>query len=179
MAWGASIIVIETAPPESALVLSLSFAFFVILGWLSISIWQRKNLMRALTRFEIADERMEPLIAFSSPFFLISAFTIVSYQLHTFNPTLFEFTANESARFPEVTEWTIYAFDQVVRAIFLDVLETFYWQVSYIKYSDVWWLKAFVLTFKTILTVVFWSTVIGFYRERREIRQDLEGRTQT
>ena len=56
LAWGASIMVIETAPPESALVLSLSFAFFVILGWLSISIWQRKNLMRALTRFEIADE---------------------------------------------------------------------------------------------------------------------------
>ena len=115
--------------------------------------------------YEISDEEFEPLMAFSSPFFLVTAFTVICFQLHSQNPALFAIETVRNIPFPIETEWTIFALDQVVRAVFLDVFETLYWHITPIKYADHLPLNLFVLVFKTILTFAFWSTIVSVYRE--------------
>jgi len=61
--------------------------------------------------------------------------------------------------------WIVFGFDNVIKAVLLDVFETYKITISNIDYSGNFLIKTLIFSFKPTLAVFFWKVVIGLFSE--------------
>jgi hypothetical protein len=153
--------VMDATPRPSQMWLTVYFGLFLIAVWLSLHLAYRRSAISFVIRVERDENRFEPLHLLLPPFALIGLFLLTCRQLESFDPSFFTLAPTSIS---EDTRWLLFVLDHVVRAIFLDFFETFLIHVSPIQYTDRLVIEFVVFIFRTVLSIVFWTTLVSLYR---------------
>ena len=148
---------------------------FIIFGIMTFRIAHYKKVAYKNIEldFDTADSKFDFNTSFWYPIAYLVAFALISHQLYLFDNDFFEITPTKHNTINNEMfvnfEWMVFAFDNLIRAVFFDFLETFHITFSGID-SQNKWILTFILFFKVSLTYIFWKSLFNLYRATKKIK---------
>lgn len=145
-----------TSNEPNLLRISIFSLLFLYLGYITYRHAVNKEYAEkdVIAEIETRDSKLDINPTYSYYFGFVSLFGVISHELYLFDKSLFIVDSDFYYVDFYESQWSIYAIDNMIRASFLDLFETYNIHISNIRSTNNV-ILTFVFLFKTTLSIIF------------------------
>jgi len=164
-------VVISTTMNEiNYLGFSATILVFLWFGYRSLNFAIKKDVAKNSIYADISsrDSRLDLNPSYIAPFGFIVTFGLICQQLYLIDNSLFAIEISPNSQMLSISPWMIFAFDNLLRVVGFDFLESYNIQLINIKSTN-YYVLTYIFIFKTILSLYFLRALTNLFNATTEI----------